>query len=192
MTKMLTKTNKRQLLAFALVTILMISIAGLTIAYLNSNLASQPSDSQPKAKPMFSFSGADGWRQGPSNQTSMALFGPSRKDGTSACFTSIEFKPGRVDIKLKLAEHAKSLAKSGGSSTEIAKTTNRLTMIGTAVRYQFHQFRLSGVDNIKQGLGLGYIQLANGHVEVMASCDKAQEITATIPALQAYKFNPSA
>ena len=94
-----------------------------------------------ETKRMFSFTGATGWRQGPTNETSMALFGNERKDKTSACFTSIEYHHGTIDVQSEVQKMTEDSNSLGNTITEIAtqplslNTVNDKRYVGSAVNF---------------------------------------------------------
>jgi hypothetical protein len=139
---------------------------------------------------MFEFTGVTGWRQGPHNETSMALFGTAREDGTSACFVSTEYKSGDVDIEAELRKQQQDFVKMGGSMSETAIVSSTLQTNDGERQYELHQYKASGGSDEKLmgGLELGYVQVKNGYVKVEGHCETAEGLSTTIPALQAYKL----
>lgn len=136
--------------------------------------------------PRFSFMGASGWRQGPTDKVSMALF----NDGD--CFTTVETKTGSVNIDHQLKKSQATLAKMGYGSTPIGVLNMKLQTNAGSHTYQLHQYKASGAPGdraIKGGQELGYLNLKNSYIKVTANCDSTDELPATIPALQAIKFN---
>jgi hypothetical protein len=134
----------------------------------------------------FSFSGASGWHKGPTNETSMALFKDDRE-----CFTSIEHKPGIVDVDADIQKQQSMVA--GGGNTMAAGATPAVTVQTDtgSQQYQLHEFTLSSGDAghpLMGGLGLGYVQLSGGYLYIQSHCNRSDELPATIPALQAYHF----
>jgi hypothetical protein len=143
-------------------------------------------------KSLFSFTGAPDWRQGPTSQTSMALFGKERQDGTSACFTSIELKRGKVDLNAELLKRQDNLKKTGGSMTQTSASNSSLTTSSGAKQYELRQYSIDGGSGSKdamKGLELGYVQLDSDYIEISGHCETAEGLATTIPALQAYRLN---
>lgn len=147
-------------------------------------------DNNQQSKPMFSFAGADGWRQGPSNDTSMVLFGPSSADGTSACFTSIEYKTGTVDIDEALSDQVANMA---GSNTVMALENtleSTIAAVTAAIKYDLYQYRITseGSEQTMKGLELGYVQFdEEGYLKIDGHCNEFDELSTTLPALAAYQ-----
>jgi len=134
----------------------------------------------------FSFTGASGWRKGPANLTSLALF---HGDG---CFVSAEHKTGTVDIAAELQKYQDTLTGSGHTVVPIATQQLLLQTSATPQSYELHQFSAAGSANDSKTMGgneLGYVQLSNGYVKFEGYCDTPVQLAATIPALQAIKFN---
>lgn len=136
-------------------------------------------------KSMFSFTGATGWWQGATNETSMAVF--HKYD----CFTSVEYKTGTVDIDAELEKVQNSVA--SGDYTVIPGSTQTLmlqTKLGPQ-KYELHQSSVvipQGAMPVKAGQEFGYLQLSDGYIKIMGYCDTPDQLPATIPALQAIKF----
>lgn len=141
----------------------------------------------------FSFTGTSDWRQGPMNQTSIALFS---NDTTSSCFVSAEFKQGPADISGRLSAIKTQLAALGGKYTTAELETKTLTMHTPSgqKQYDLHQLAvttLPGAEKVMGGQQYGDIQLESGHIEVMGQCNDPENLLGNIPALQAIKFDTS-
>lgn len=166
------------------------SIVAAGIMYARRSDAEATTSVKPAAKAIqsqFSFSGATGWRKGPANATSLALFSDDR-----SCFTSMEYKAGTIDVAATLQKQQDDLATSGvvvsqGGPVEASMQTNATTQ-----RYELHQYSLSGgSEKLMGGLALGYIQLPKGYIEVQGHCNTAEQLPTVIPALQAYRYTPA-
>ncbi len=72
---------------------------------------------------MFKFTGAVGWRQGPTNETSMALFNSENLSEEAPCFTSAEYYMGTVDVATQLEDSRKKLTESGYVITPLGVNT---------------------------------------------------------------------
>lgn len=151
-------------------------------------VASQKSESIQSNKSQFSFTGAPGWRQGPSNETSMALF------HGHDCFVSTEYKPGTVTVSARLQKIQTDLTSMGYTITPNETLTIELRSNEGPKQYQLHQYAVAGVGSAGQVKGAqeyGYLQLSDGYVEIEGYCDATDQLPATLPALQAIKFNAS-
>ena len=143
------------------------------------------------SQPKFSFTGAAGWRKGPSNDVSMALFGNERADRTSACFTSIEYKSGTVNVQSELQEMVDGF-KSQGTMLERAPVPSILHSAKGDKQYDLHQFNAVSANKevrVMGGVEVGYVQLDTGYVKISGNCETFDELPSTIPALQGYKLN---
>lgn len=150
-------------------------------------------DAAPAIKPgvgaavpsQFSFSGVMGWWQGATNQTSMALF----HNGDS-CFTSVQHYSGTVNANAEL-QKLQATQSGGGTSTPGAIVPVTLQTKSGTQQYELHQYNLAPPDNtpLLRGLELGYLQLPGSYIKIEGHCDTTDELPATIPALQAIKFN---
>lgn len=147
--------------------------------------ASKPED----ATPDFSFSGMNGWWQGATNKTSMAVFRNDQK-----CFISAEYKLGTVDVTTALQQIQAGLAKSGFVSSPGAVQALTLQTSAGPQQYRLHQFTVSGSGALKVegGQAYGYLPLDRDYLFVQASCDTANDLPTTIPALRAISFNTNA
>jgi len=181
-------TSKRKLVIFILFCVLIgVTIGGIIV--VRNNPTSTQATTEP-AKPLFSFTGADGWQQGPSNETSMALFSKAAADGTSVCFTSIEYKTGTVDAAVEIQKNHDVLSGDGRVVSVIGVPMLMLRTATGDKQYQLHQFQISSPDpsQVMGGNELGYVQLSDGYIKILGNCNTAEQLSTTIPALQAYKF----
>jgi hypothetical protein len=188
-----TKNHKTKLTISLIVALMVvIGIGGAVFTRVNTPAVAEVKAYAPEAKSKFSFTGSTDWRKGPSNDTSMALFGKTRTDGTSACFTSIEYKTGTIDVQAELQKVISDFNKSGGTMTEMATVPAVLRTTNGDEQYNLHQFNAvsASKDNkVMSGVEVGYVQLDGGYVKVSGNCETFDELPSTIPALQAYKFN---
>lgn len=154
-------------------------------------------DAAPSAKPgvgaavpsQFSFDGTVGWWQGATNETSMALFHRNTDDG---CFVSAQYKTGIVDAAAAIQKTNSALTSSGYSVTPgTTQTLTLQTKVGLQ-SYELYQSTVTtptGAQQVEGGQEFGYVQLAGGYIYIEGYCNTAAELPATIPALQAIKFN---
>jgi hypothetical protein len=133
----------------------------------------------------FSFGGVADWRQGPSNNTSIALF-----YNPNDCFTSVEYQAGTIDPNAALQQKQASLTADGYISTPGSVVTATMPTSDGAVQYQMHQYAVTGggASKLYSGQEFGYAQLAKGYLKIEGYCEPAQHLPATIPALQAVTF----
>ena len=138
-------------------------------------------------KSKFSSTGTAGWWQGASNETSMALF-----QNSHACFTSVEYKTGTMDAAAALQKAQTMLTNDGYTVTPGSVQTMTLQTTSGPQQYELHQSSVtspSGSNKIEGGQEFGYVQLPGGYVKVEGYCDSADELPATIPALQTVTFD---
>ncbi len=178
----------RYILGTLLVAVI-IAIAGIAVNLSRStaNATSPAKETSSKIKSKFSFTGTSGWRQGPANETSMALF-----HNADSCFVSFEYKTGTVNIDDELSKNQQDLSSTGYNSASTAVLTTSLQTKTETKQYQLHQYSASGSPNghdVMGGQEFGYVQLANGYVKVIGYCDTVEQLSATIPALQAVVLN---
>jgi hypothetical protein len=135
----------------------------------------------------FAFTGSTGWWQGATNKTSMAVF-----QDTHSCFVSAEYKTGTIDAAAELQKIQSSLAGQGYTVTPGSTQTLTLQTAASQQHYELHQSAVTtptGSSKVEGGQEFGYVQLSVGYIKIMGYCDTADELPATIPALQAIKFN---
>lgn len=157
----------------------------IKLATTEATASTGPTSTEP-AESRFSFTGTDGWRQGPTNGTSMALF-----QNGQGCFASVEYKKGMVDVAAEREKQQSNDAKVGVTSTQIGSLAVTLQSDDGQKQYQLHQYSASGEvagQKIKGGQAFGYLQLTDGYLEVEAHCDTADQLPSTIPALRAIKL----
>ena len=170
----------------------------LIIAVVSAVLVIQlnRTDAAPAVKPaigaavpsQFSFNGAIDWRQGPTNKTSMALF----HNISDSCFTSAEHYLGTVDVGTELQKSQTSLMSQGYTVTPGSTQTLTIQTNTGPQKYELQQSSVTtpaGASKILGGNELGYLQLTNGYLKIYGNCETAEELSATIPALQAIKFD---
>lgn len=91
----------------------------VAVIFRNNAQAMQSTKNAEAPKSMFEFAGAAGWRKGPSNETSMALFNNQNPSDQAPCFTSTEYYTGTVDAAAELNKSQQSLSKSGYTVTSL-------------------------------------------------------------------------
>ncbi|MGB3008968.1 MAG: hypothetical protein WBB33_01260 [Candidatus Saccharimonadales bacterium] len=137
---------------------------------------------------MFSFTGADGWKQGPSNTTSMALF------YDHSCFVSVEYKLGTVNEQAELQKVKADLSAIGYTAKPLADTQATIRNGDVDTPYSLHQFVVTGTEKtpqVKEGQEFGYLQLENGYVISKGYCDTTSQLPLTIPVLKSIKLTLS-
>lgn len=135
----------------------------------------------------FKFTGANGWWQGATNKTSMALF-----HKTDGCFTSVEHKSGMVDTAAELQKQYDMQTRGGYTVTPGNTQTLTIQTVAGQEKYDLHQSSVTGTGDggkVKGGQEFGYVQLPSGYIKVMGYCDTPDQLPATLPALQAIKFD---
>jgi hypothetical protein len=142
------------------------------------------------AQPPFSFVTAQAldWRKGPSNQTSLAVF----HNGTDGCFASMEYRPGAINTDAALQATQASLASSGYTSKPGAVLNLTLQTDTGQQQYQLHQYAVSGTGSSGQTMGgqeFGYLQLSSGYLKIESYCNTPEQLSTTMPALQAMSFD---
>lgn len=159
----------------------------LTVAAACAAVFLTHSNTSSAASAIFSFTGASNWKQGPTNQASMVLF-----HNTHDCFTSVDYRTGSVDANNEIQKVQKSLAQSGYTVTPGGVETLALQTQNGQQPYRLQQLSVTGKGNdgkLKAGQAFGFVQLSGGYVKIEAYCDTPGQLPATIPALQAIKFN---
>ena len=182
-------SKSKLLLICVIAGLIVIAGAGCAFVLRSNSKASADSATIPVAKPLFSFNttAAIDWRKGPSNGTSMALFYKPND-----CFVSAEYKTGTVDIAAVLQENQKDLESGGYTSTQSAIIPVTLETNAKAQQYNLHQYSVitpAGTNEAYAAHEFGYIQLSSGYIKIEGYCTDTDNLAATIPALQAIKFD---
>ncbi len=170
----------------------------LFVATVSAIVAIQPNrtDTKPAITPavgaaapsQFSFSGTPNWWQGATSKSDMALFHTIR----DSCFTSVQHKTGTVDAAAELQKTAASLTSQGYTVTPGSTQTLTIQTNTGPRQYELQQSSVmtpAGANKLLGGQEFGYLQLSNGYLKIMGYCETADELPATIPALQAIKFD---
>jgi len=169
----------------------LLAIVGI-LSYLFHHLNSRSTSGVPanETKSLFSFIGTPDWRQGPTNETSMALFSKARSDGTSACFTSAEFKNGIVDTTAEMADLQKNLDTTGGHTALLSVIPSVLHTNQGDKPYQLREHEIdsgNGSKDAMKGLAVGYVQLKDSYIKLSGHCETSDQLSLIAPALQSYK-----
>lgn len=192
--KQTTISNRKKIIVITLCCLVV--IAGLVVAdFVESNMhatAKTTTITKP-TKQMVIFTGAADWRQGPTNETSMALFSKAAADGTSACFTSIEYKKGTIDIAAALQQNLKTQTANNNTVTPMATQTLTLQTTSGDKAYELHQYKTVSTqgEKLMAGNEIGYLQLSGGYVEILGNCNSEEELPSTLVAFRAYKLDIS-
>lgn len=174
-----------------LIVLILAVLAFVVLSTRDNSVASSAPQEVSSTKPtesMFSFIGASGWRQGPTNETSMALF------HGHDCFTSVEYKIGTVDVTAELDKIQSNLKSMDYVSESTATLTTTLRFGAGQEQYQLHQYSVTGTGSagpVKGGQEFGYLQLTNGYLKIEGYCDTVGQLPVTIPALQAIIYTPT-
>lgn len=178
--------------AVGILATLIIVAASVAIATRHNHTNAAPIPKSSLSGPVqsqFSFSAnsAPNWRKGPSNKTSLALF-----YNPYDCFTSVEYKSGTVNIAAELRKSQVDLDGSGYTSTPGTILPVTLRTDTGRQQYKLQQYIVTGTGSLGKPYGgheFGYLQLSGGYVKIEGYCDTVTHLSATIPALEAIKFN---
>jgi len=184
------KHNRLAVSALVVLAVAVTSVVAVTQHKHTDAAASAKPGIGAAVKSKFSSTGTIGWWQGATNKTSMALF-----QNTHACFVSAEYKTGTVDMASELQKTQGDLTNDGYTVTPVG--TQSLTMQTTSgvKQYELQQSRvvtpasMSVQNKLQGGQEFGYIQLSRNYIKVMGYCDTAEQLPATIAALQTIKFD---
>jgi hypothetical protein len=170
-----------------LVLLIVAAVAFILLRQNNTEASTPTKPAATTAKSQFSFTGAPGWRKGPSNKTSMAVF-----NADHTCFISAEYKTGSVDAAAEVEKIKDKLADSGYTVTPGATQTIALQSNSGQHQYELYQYSVTGsggAGTVKGGQEFGYSQLSSGYVKAEGYCDTAEQLPTTTPALNAIKFD---
>lgn len=167
--------------------ILIIGIV-LAIVWLSSN---HKTDSQPAITAKFSFADTIGWHLGFSNQTpavSQVIFS---NDGT--CFISAEYDHGSIDDNTEVQKLTDSLTNAGDAVASLPNADVSMTIDGQVASYSIYQQGVaaspSSNQQIKGGVGLGFIHLGDHYIKVSTSCDTSSQLSGTVEAVKNISFH---
>lgn len=177
----------RIIVAAAIVFVFAIACGALFASHQKKPVSPESGD----VKSMFSFTPPNGWRQGPSNETSMAAFSPSLVDGTSACFTSAEYYAGTVSVESALQKDADTITHGGNTVTALNPQMLAIQTPEGSKQYELRQYKVesSSSNPIMGGHSIGFVPLTDGYLKIYANCNAADELPDTLPALRAYTLN---
>jgi hypothetical protein len=138
------------------------------------------------ATPLFSFdaSKAPDWKQGPGNNTSMALF-----TKTQGCFASVEVKKGTADEPQALSKVTAGFTEQGYGVKALSPITTAFSVSNdpAGISYVLHPYALTGVG---QGgyktQAFGYVTLPNRYISVQAYCSDDTTLPQITDALSAF------
>jgi hypothetical protein len=137
----------------------------------------------------FSFTGASDWTQGPSNNTSMALF-----ESGGDCFVSIQLKTGVVDAPSELQKQQALLTTQGYTVTQGPTKSISIQTSSGNQHYTLYQSSVAtpaGDSDLEGGQEFGYLQLSTSYLYLQGYCNTASQLPGTISALEAFRFDPS-
>ncbi|MEO6761606.1 MAG: hypothetical protein ABI220_04505 [Candidatus Saccharimonadales bacterium] len=189
--------NCYTLSGLAILVIAAVLFTVFTMKHSTTNAALTPKTNSQLAQktpgnPQFSFdsTGVTGWKQGPRDKISMALF-----YHPTDCFISVEHKSGTVDVAAALSKLETGWTGSGNAASEVGTPKVTLQTNSGQQQYDLHQYSITGPEGASKlysGEEFGYIQLDNGYIKIEGYCKPGDQLPATIPALEAIKFNPAA
>ena len=191
MTRIYSKiTSKKTLLLIAPALILIVGVAAIfawNAISSDSETAAKPQDA-PIVTSAFSFdpTKAAEWRQGPANESSMALFSNDR-----SCFTSIEYKTGTVDPIAESTKTQENLSKDGYIVEKLDSATVSIKVGSHDTQLNFRQFGIAGSGNAGQlygGQAYGYTLLDKGYLHAQVNCNKSDQLPSAVSALTALSF----
>jgi len=177
--------NRYILSILAIILIAAATYAGL-VAWRKYTEAAKP-PIKAAAAPEFAFAGTEGWRQGPTNHDSMALF----HDEDDGCFVSVQHKTGTIAAdKAKRQKANESLTIKPGKTQQLIVQTP-----AGKQHYDLQQSTIVNPDNttnpLMGGLETGYLQQGSGFLFFEGHCNKSSQLQSTIPALEAIVFAPN-
>ena len=185
------RNTRRTLIRFSLSALVLVVVAIATVLIITQH---NRTGAAPSVKPgigaavpsKFSFTGTMGWWQRATRETDMALFHPA-----DSCFISVQYKSGTVDEATELQKLTLSQASINGTSAPGTVLPMTLQTIAGPVQYQLHQYTLTPPAGVQllRGFELGFVQLSGNYIQVEGHCDTPDQLSATIPALQAIKFD---
>lgn len=182
------KKTKLFAVTSALVIVGAATALALTLTNDNKTQAESTKAQSPSVNSPFTFNSgqASGWRQGPTNQDSMALF-----SNDHSCFISIEHKGGKVDSAAATSKTLASLSEGGYITKALGTATASIKVNSDDTELAIDKFDITGSGNAGQlysGQAYGYTQLDNSYLHAQANCNSADRLSSAISALSAITF----
>ena len=179
----LKKSRRRVLIGIALGLLLAAAIAYTSVATHIQNSKTTQNTPVVRQTSMFSFNASEApdWRQGPKNQTSMALFYKK-----ADCFVSVDQKTGQVNESEQVAKVVATMQSQGNQNVTTTDKTLTLNVNGNPTMYTLHQYRSGGgTSEYYQFQEDAYINNTQGYIAVSAYCKDGADLDATTDALNA-------
>lgn len=186
--------KKKNIIVLSVLASLLIiaGIGGLRLIQADSEaipIAQKKSDAPSS---MFEFTGAEGWRKGPNNATSMVLFNSNNPAEKSPCFTSAEYRRGTIDIDAEINKDRQILIDDGYDVTPLDTEVLRIMTSAGPKEYELHQSKIAspeGLSKIQEGKAIGYLPLQEGYLKTYSICEKSEDLPRTFTALEAIKLS---
>jgi hypothetical protein len=183
--------SRKTFIILGLVLLLGAAAAGLAIVHARSSAKPSAStthhapDTAMSDTPLFSFdaSRAADWKQGPGNNTSMAIFSK-----TPGCFASVEMKIGAVNEAQALSKVTASFSEQGYGIKTLSPVSTTFSVSGNAsgIPYTLHPYALSGVAaGGYKTQAVGYAGLTGRYVSIQAYCSNDTTLPQIAAALSA-------
>lgn len=181
-------------IVFLAVAVLLVVGVGAGVWYVtqpNSQEDTVAESTQDKKAPTSAFSfnagNAEGWRKGPSNTSSLALFNQDQ-----SCFASLEKKGAAengaefsINTKAKLTADGYTVTDAG--SLEVAIETN-----DGVKNYELMKYAVSGdgiAGKVYGGQAYGFIPIKASNISVTVNCNTIDELDSATAALKAVSYN---
>lgn len=110
------------------------------------------------------------------------------------CFVMSSYKNGTVDIDTKLKERRDAMLRDDGDgpSLEFISSTQQTIQTPEGTKdYAFYQydFTLPGQE-VQKGYAFGFVNLANGYIEIRGVCSTVDKFPSVQPGLAAIRLDP--
>lgn len=182
---------------FGIVALAILAGIVVTVSIIRTNTTKAVPSSKPhvaKAVSQFSFVATQGWWQGATNTTSMAVF-----SDTGNCFVSAEHKTGSIGTqRVKQQKIDASLASAGHVITPLPTQTLSITTNTGVRQYRLEQASVANPvgatsqngSKVEGGQEFGYVPLSdNDYLVIKGYCDTSDQLASTLPALRAIRFD---
>lgn len=141
------------------------------------------------AQPQFSFNASDapGWRKGPADTTSLALF-----HDDPSCFVSIAHKTGVIDEAAELQSTLKNLTADKYAVKPVDPVSTMVQTPSGPKQYKLYQYSVAGEGSggkLYGGQAFGYVSLSDSYLTIQGYCDAADQLPTILPALQTVIFD---
>lgn len=109
----------------------------------------------------------------------------------SHCFVSLFYNERKVDPEQEVSkyiEHNKSFGSMNITEVGVKSLTMNTPDGSKEYKLHYYDYQNKASETIKRGNAIGYISLANGHIDVRSVCSEANQLDETLSVLSAIRL----